>query len=682
MPFRPSITVALLAVGSALGGTNQAIVVTAPRLDNLDLMAVDVAADVTVIDREAIEQSGSVSVPQLLESQGNVLVRGQGGNANDGQISLRGFGENSHVRVLVLVDGHKANRPDMGGIEWGNLPVSNIERIEIIRGGQNVLYGNQALSGVVKITTRRGEGDGLRMSGAIGSDGYISGGISYGGDAGDGFYQAGASGFDYGGFRTNSASSASTVYGSAGWYVGDTDTVVLRGALGTSRTEYPGALTHAEAQRDPTQSSTPGEYSEDESGQATLLYETERDWGAARINAGVNYRDRFSTLGRGNVENTQRGFSLAPRARIGSEDSFCMAGFDLFLDGLDVDNYLAAYPSTRWSWAELERATVAPYFFAQRTFGSKTVVNGGARYEYAGTDNQYVEYVGNQLLPTLETNRGTFPNPNYKNPPDVDAGKSYEGRIEKEGWAAELSVAQTLSGGWDVFAGYDRVYRYPTLDEAAAYQGYPLSDPLNENLDPERGNNFEAGTRFANRAWNLSLTGFYMALENEIAYVEYNDPVSGDLVNLNANIGETQRLGAEAELGWSPSWYGASARWTFVDARFDGGPYAGKTVPLVPWAHGVTSAWVEPVEDMRFTVSYTYVSGQYQGNDFNNEQQKMDAYGLVGLLYNVAVSDYADIYVSIDNLFDENYSSVAYSGGFHPSAGRSFRMGLSLVFWP
>lgn len=680
MPFRPLPAVALLVVGSALGGTNQAIVVTAPRLDDLDLMAVDVAADVTVIDREAIEQSGSVSVPQLLESQANVLVRGQGGNAGGGQVSLRGFGENSHVRVLVLVDGHKANRPDMGGIEWGNLPLSNIERIEIIRGGQNVLYGNHALSGVVKITTRRGEGDGLRLNGAIGSDGYISGGISYGGVAGDGFYQAGASGFNYGGFRTNSASSASTVYGSAGWYIGDTDTVVLRGSLGTGRAEFPGALTYDEAQRDPTQSSTTGEYSEDESGQATLLYETERDWGAARLNAGVNYRDRFSTLGRGNVENGQLGFSLAPRARFGSEENFWMAGFDLFFDGLDVDNYLAASPSTRWSWAELERTTAAPYFFAQRTFKSETVVNGGFRYEYAGTDNQYVEYVGNQLLPSLETNRGTFPNPNYKNPPDVDADKSYEGRIEKDGWAAELSVAQTLAEGWDVFAGYDRVYRYPTLDEAAAYQGYPLSDPLNENLDPERGNNFEVGTRFANRAWDFALTGFYMALENEIAYVEYNDPASGNLVNLNANIGATRRLGAEAELGWSPSWYGASARWAFVDARFDGGQYAGNTVPLVPWAYGVSSVWIEPTAAMRFTVSYTFVSEQCQGNDFRNELQKMDAYSLVGLLYNVGVADYANIYIAIDNLFNENYSSVAYSGGFYPSAGRSFRMGLSLAF--
>jgi len=185
MSFRSQFVAGLLLSASAFAGTNNAIIVSAPRLDDLDLMDVSVAADVTVIDRETIERSGASAVPQLLEQQANVLVRGQGGNASDGQLSMRGFGDNSGVRVLVLVDGHKANRPDMGGIDWQTLPVSNIEKIEVIRGGQNVLYGNHALSGVVKITTKRGEDVGLQLDGAIGSFGYYSGSASYGGTVGD-----------------------------------------------------------------------------------------------------------------------------------------------------------------------------------------------------------------------------------------------------------------------------------------------------------------------------------------------------------------------------------------------------------------------------------------------------------------------------------------------------------------
>ncbi|MEN8254554.1 MAG: TonB-dependent receptor plug domain-containing protein, partial [Verrucomicrobiota bacterium] len=133
MSFRLQLVAGLMAVVPAFAGTNNAIIVSAPRLDDLDLMDVAVAADVTVVDREAIEQSGAASVPELLQNEANVLIRSTTGNGNDGQIAMRGFGENSHLRTLVLVDGHKVNRPDMGGIEWQSIPVSNIERIEVIR---------------------------------------------------------------------------------------------------------------------------------------------------------------------------------------------------------------------------------------------------------------------------------------------------------------------------------------------------------------------------------------------------------------------------------------------------------------------------------------------------------------------------------------------------------------------
>jgi len=111
--FRLQIVAALFLLAPAFAGTNT-IVVSAPRLDNLDLMAVDAAADVTVIDRSTIERSGAVSVPELLRNEANVLLRSFSGNPNDGQIAMRGFGDNSHLRTLILVDGHKLNRLDMG----------------------------------------------------------------------------------------------------------------------------------------------------------------------------------------------------------------------------------------------------------------------------------------------------------------------------------------------------------------------------------------------------------------------------------------------------------------------------------------------------------------------------------------------------------------------------------------
>jgi len=670
MWLRLPILGTLLLLVPAFAGTNNTIVVSAPRLDDLDLMDMAVAADTTVIDREAIEQSGAAAIPQLLEQEANVLVRGQGGNASDGQISMRGFGDNSHVRVLVLVDGHKANRPDMGGMDWQSLPLSSIEKIEVIRGGQNVLYGNHALSGVVKITTKRGEDAGLQLDAAIGSFGYYSGSASYGGTLGDADLLGGLQHTAYDGYRENSATESTSFNASAGWYMNDTDTLTLRASGGKGYLEFPGSLNYQQMQDDPRQSTNAGdEFSENWNGQATLLYETERDWGAARMNVGANFINRENSISGIYNQNDLLGFSLAPRARFGSEDDFWMAGFDFFYDQLDQKNYLHADREIVKSWADIGRLTTAPYLFAQRTFSEKTILNGGARLEYAGTDNRYVEYVANQLEEFLAPG---IPNPDYKNPPDVDPLKSYDGLVEKMGWAAEVSLVRKLTDALEVWGGYDRVYRYPTLDEAASYQGYPLADSLNKDLDPEHGNNFEVGTKYEDRTWRVSLTGFYLMLDNEIAY--------DDDARLNRNIGETRRAGLEPELAWQQAWYGASTRWTFVDARFNGGVNDGNRVPLVPWAYGVTSAWVEPIRRLRLTASYTWVSEQTQGNDEANALREMDAYGLVGLRANLALPGPLDLHVAVHNLLDETYAYSAYTDRYYPGTGRSFQAGITWVY--
>ncbi len=670
MVVRPPLLAGLLLVSAVRAETNRTIVVSASRLDDLDLMDMGIAADTTQIDREAIDRSGAGGVPQLLEQEANVLVRGPGGNAAGGQLSMRGFGDNSHLRVLVLVDGHKANRPDMADIDWQSLPLSNIEKVEVIRGGQTVLYGNHAMAGVVKITTRRGEDAGLQLHGAAGSDGYYSGSASYGWSWGDADVLGGVQHTTYDGYRDNSATESTTANGSVRYYLNDTDTLTLRASGGKDRVQFPGPLSYDQMQDDPRQSNNLGdEFSKDWNGQATLLYETERAWGAGRLNAGASFVDRDNSISGIYNRNELRGFSLGPRARFGSDDGFWITGIDLFYDQLNQDNYLHADRETVSSWADIDRLTAAPYLYGQRVFARDTTVGGGARVEYAGTDNRYVEYVREQLDEYLAPG---IPNPDYKHPPDVDPDKSYDDTVEKWGWAAEFSVSRKIARPLELFASYNRVYRYPTLDETAAYQGYPLADPLNEDLDPETGNNFEIGAKYGDGAWRFSLTAFYLALDNEIAY--------DDVAQLNRNIGDTRRVGIEPELAWSGTRCGASTRWSFVDARFDGGEHDGNRVPLVPWAHGTTAAWVEPVRHLRLTCTYTWVSEQVQGNDAADQLRRMEAYGLLGLRANLSLPKAIDLVFSVDNLLDETYAYSAYSQRYYPGAGRSFMAGINWTY--
>lgn len=634
--------------------------VVTPQPDNLDLMNGHPASDVTVIDRDTIVESGAISLPEVLQRDANILVRGTTGTGLDGQLSMRGFGENSNLRTLILVDGHKLNRPDMGGIEWWTLPVMNIERIEVIRGGQGVLYGNHAVSGVINITTRRAGEAGTQLNGTMGSFGYLGGDAAFGAPVGNVDLLGGISGFRTDGYRTNSAAKGQTINGSAAWYMNDTDVLTFRAMAGEADAEYPGPLSYDEMKEDPTQSNNGGDqYSNNRIGQTTLIYEADRDDHGFRTSFGLNRRELDGSISGIESVMDQTGVSLEARGRLGTVDSFVMAGAELFYDMLYRDNYWNADREVVTSFADHKRLTASPFIYAQKTAG-KNVFSGGARYEYAGTDYQFTDYF-------------LFPG-NPPTPVGINPLTSYDEYLDQDGWAGELSWARYLSNDWKVFAGYDRVYRYPSLDESASYQGFPLSDPLNENLDPEKGNNYEIGTRFENKSWTVSLTAFFMDLENEIAFYSNNG------TNLNVNIGPTHRYGLEPEVIWDGGSFGWATRWSLVDAQFSGGVYEGSDVPLVPDFYGNVSVWVEPAERLRLTLSYIYVSEQYQGNDFENMLDKMEAYGLLGLRANIKLTDYADMTISMDNLLDEIYAPVAYSDAYYPGTGRSFRAGLRMAF--
>ncbi|MDA7088147.1 TonB-dependent receptor [Pseudomonas sp. SA3-5] len=111
-------------------------------------------ASVRVIDRQAIEKSAASTLIEVLHGQAGVQVRDTLGDGNRASISLRGFGENAVNNTLVLVDGRRLNNPSLDGPDLNSVPLAAIERIEIIRGAGTVLYGDQAVGGVINIITR------------------------------------------------------------------------------------------------------------------------------------------------------------------------------------------------------------------------------------------------------------------------------------------------------------------------------------------------------------------------------------------------------------------------------------------------------------------------------------------------------------------------------------------------
>ncbi|MBB5517422.1 TonB-dependent receptor plug domain-containing protein [Amphiplicatus metriothermophilus] len=121
------------------------------------LPASETGASVTVIDAAEIETRQYQFVADALADAAGLSIARNG--AFGGQAALRIRGEASG-RTLVMIDGVVVNDPAApgGGFNFGDLDVADIARIEILRGPQSILYGSEAIGGVVAITTRRGAG--------------------------------------------------------------------------------------------------------------------------------------------------------------------------------------------------------------------------------------------------------------------------------------------------------------------------------------------------------------------------------------------------------------------------------------------------------------------------------------------------------------------------------------------
>lgn len=128
------------------------VVLTANKYPNKTLLTGKV---IVVISREQLEKSGGKDLSQLLTEQAGVFISGANSNAGkDKSLYLRG-GYVSHT--LITIDGIPVNDPSGigGNFDIRNLAVSNIERIEILKGSQSTLYGSDAVAGVINIITRK-----------------------------------------------------------------------------------------------------------------------------------------------------------------------------------------------------------------------------------------------------------------------------------------------------------------------------------------------------------------------------------------------------------------------------------------------------------------------------------------------------------------------------------------------
>ena len=310
------------------------------RIPGLEVAQQDFPEHATVLTRAEIERSGAASLLELLQQQAGVTVldsRGMGLGADSG-VGLRGLSNGSRSNVLVLVNGIRKNRITGDEVHWQGMPLSQIERVEILRGGGGTIYGEGALAGVINIVTRSGGQRSAQTEDSVevGSYGWQQYVTSVFGRSGPGEYALSYTRQLWDGYRDSTAMRGTNIIANAGVQVGDQLRLRAHVLHGDDTSHFAGGLTAQQAEMNRRHPGAFFGFFEDEITQVGLEQQWSADGGftfllseywRGRVNDSVTSARFFTTTG-------SRGVSLR-LAHEASEERLAhtlMAGLELGQD--------------------------------------------------------------------------------------------------------------------------------------------------------------------------------------------------------------------------------------------------------------------------------------------------------------------------------------------------------------
>jgi len=595
---------------------------------------------VTVISGEDLRARGVTRVSDALQLVPGAAVAQNGSTGSVSTLFLRG-GESRYTKVLI--DGVAVNQSG-GFFDFSHLTTDNIDRIEIVRGPASVLYGADAVTGVIQIFTRRGRGPlSLNMSARGGTYGTVDGELGVNGSANDVAYSlAGAQHRTDGILSFNNQYSNGTLSGSLALGQGSSNDLRVSARYTNAEFHYPTDYTGA-----PVDSNS---------------YRVQH-----RLTVGLD-----------------AGRQITKAVRVG-----VLAGTNEVSD-LTEDIAIPFGASSRLHSADLSRA------YRRSVEGRLTFtlpiparVNVGGEYvRERERSSSSTGPVGGQALPDSRfaahrVNRAAYAELlgtaisrlSYTVAGRIDDNSDYDARATyRVGASVPLAVATRFR------ASLSTAYNAPAFNQLRP----TLYTDGSPELSPERARSWEAGLEHSLRSGiaRFSASYFNQRFYDLIQFVSGGPP---SFKGSYANLAEAQSNGYEAELDLTPAGIvSAFASFTHarpIVARISSG-YSGSLVPgqaLIrrPTHSGTASLRISPRRgSLAFTASYF---GKRPDIDFNSfpsptvtlpAHTRIDVSGVVDV-WRARSGSSLSLTARAENVLDTKYETVLH----YPAPGRTILVG-------
>jgi iron complex outermembrane receptor protein len=540
-----------------------------------------VGAATSVITADDIAHSPAQSIQEIIAQTPGVQLTSLFGGVNGvgTTVDLRGFGAFATANSLVLINGRRLNDIDMAGVDLSTIPRDSIERIEITRGNSGaVLYGDNAVGGVINIVTKTGVGGppaAIRAEGGVGSFNQrlasVSSAVNYGPWSASFF----GNGFKSDGYRVNNALDQRNGIGNINYSTPDL-TAFLTISGDDQKLGLPGgrfvdpSIGLNELVTDRRGTKTPFDYANKQGANATAGF-TKTLWNGAELIVDGGVRDKKQQAGffgampvpsfsSSYIDTTLQTWSLTPRLSIKN----AILGIPSnILTG--VDYYDATYHSNRSQFNgfppihvyDLSQQTLAGYW--QQTVGllPMTDFSYGARAQNTHLNAR------DRFDPMAPGAFDTQANP-------LDSSETQ--------YALHLGFEHRFNDVFSVFGRAARAFRTPDVDERVAsgpaFDAFFNPIPGNFRLKTQTSQDVEGGFRIKAGMFQMQSSIYNMDLVNEIHF----DPVNF----FNVNLDPTRRYGSETSTSVrvSDSLLFRSG-FAYTRAIFREGPFAGNDVPLV-----------------------------------------------------------------------------------------------------